>query len=106
MRKYPVRRGFSPRPLARGGSSRATSRPPGPDTHAAFAGFSPHARVDRVSGERPQPQPQVTVIADPTQVTLVAQAGFSRAIRAQRIGVGDHLATRSTGPHLLLLPDQ
>ena len=63
-----------------------------------------HAGVDPGHGERADPHPQITVVANPVQVTLVAQIGFGRAIRAERIGVADHPAALGAGPHLVLLP--
>jgi len=43
--------------------------------------------VDPGHGERPGPYPQLTVVLDPAQVTLVAKVGFGGAIGAERIGI-------------------
>src|SRR5262249_20618632 len=46
-----------------------------------------HPGVETGHDERAHPHPQVAVVADPLQVTLVAEVGFGRAVRAERIRV-------------------
>src|SRR5260370_958253 len=88
-------------------------RPPAAAEAGALAGADPaaigpalqgvaaahHAGVGPGHGPRPGPHPQLTVIPGPAQVTLVAQAGFSRAVRAERIRVPHYLAALGAGPH-------
>ena len=62
-----------------------------------------HAGVEPRHDERAHPHPQLTVVADPVQVPLAAQIRFGRAVRAERIGIGDHPAVLGTGAHLILL---
>src|SRR5215469_2994062 len=60
-----------------------------------------NAGVDAGHEERADPHPQITVVAKPIQVTLVAEVGFGPAIRAERIRVLGLPAALSAGPHLL-----
>src|SRR6266849_9088135 len=45
-----------------------------------------NAGVDAGHEERADPHPQLTVVAEPVQVTLVAEVGFGPAIRAEAYG--------------------
>jgi hypothetical protein len=74
----------------------------GPALHGVAAAH--HAGVDPGHKPRAGPHPQLIVVPGPVQVALVAQAGFGRAIGAERIRVLHEPAALGAGPNLIQLP--